>query len=80
MSDLLATINDIFRDVFEDDDLVVDRDTTAADVAGWDSVQHINLVLRIEARFGIRLGSAEVADLQNVGDLIDAVARRQPTR
>lgn len=76
MRDLMNELNSIFQDVFEDDDLVVARTTTAADVAGWDSLQHVSLILRVEGHFGLRLTSAEVADLKSVGDLHDIVERR----
>lgn len=76
MRNLMDELNGIFRDVFEDDELVVGRETTAADVDAWDSLQHVSLILRVESHFGIRLSSAEVADLKSVGDLADVVERR----
>lgn len=76
MRDLMQELSEIFQDVFEDDELVVSRDTTAADVPGWDSLQHVSLILRVESHFGLRLSSAEVADLKSVGDLHDIVKRR----
>lgn len=76
MRDLNSELTNIFRDIFEDDNLVVGRETTAADVPGWDSLQHVSLILRVESRFGIRLSSSEVADMKSVGDLIDIVERR----
>jgi len=80
MSDLLEAITEVMREVFEDDALEVDRQTTAADVAGWDSLQHVTLVLRVEARFGIRLTSAEVADLRDIGHLVDIVQQHLARR
>ncbi len=68
----LQRLNEIFCDVF-DDDLEIDRSTTAADVDGWDSVMHVNLVLHVEQAFGVRFSSAEVASLENVGQLADLV-------
>lgn len=76
MRDLMSELIQVFQDVFEDDDLVISRATTAADVAGWDSLQHVTLILQVERRFGFRLSSAEVADLKSVGDLLDIVQRR----
>lgn len=76
MRDLMSELTQVFQDVFEDDDLVISRSTTAADVAGWDSLQHVTLILQVERRFGFRLSSAEVADLKSVGDLLDIVQRR----
>lgn len=75
-ADLLARLNDVFRDVFDDDDLTVTRDTTAADVDGWDSLMHVTLMLRIEAAFRVRLTSAEVTGLKNVGQLADLLASK----
>jgi acyl carrier protein len=77
MRDLISELNNIFRNIFEDEDLVVRRETTAADVPGWDSLQHVSLILRVESRFGIRLSSSEVADLKSVGDLIDIIKRER---
>ena len=76
MRDLMSELTQVFQDVFEDDDLVISRATTAADVAGWDSLQHVTLILQVERQFGFRLSSAEVADLKSVGDLLDIVQRR----
>jgi acyl carrier protein len=80
MRDLMSEVMDVFRDVFEDDNLVVTRETTAADVLGWDSVKHVTLMLNVERRFNIRLSSSEVSDMKNVGDLIAIVERRLADR
>lgn len=76
MRDVMQELNVIFQEVFEDDDLAVTQATTAADVAGWDSLQHVSLILQVEAHFGVRFSSAEVADMKSVGDLRDIVERR----
>jgi acyl carrier protein len=80
MDDLMARLNEIFRDVFEDDELEVTRETTAQDIEGWDSLMHVTLIVNVEKSFGIRFGSAEVASLQNVGQLADLVASRTAAR
>jgi acyl carrier protein len=78
MPDLLPQINAVFQEVFGDDELQVERHTTAADVEGWDSLQHVSLMIAIEARFGVRFTSAEVAELKDVGQLVDLVRSRLP--
>ena len=77
VSEVALEILEVFRDVFEDDDLQVSSDSTAADVAGWDSLRHVTLIFTLEARFGIRMSSAEVADVQTVGELVDIVNSRR---
>lgn len=65
-----ATLQDIFRDLFDDDDIVLTDQTSAADIPGWDSLKNIKLIVRIEKAFKIRFGTGEVVGLNNVGDLL----------
>jgi acyl carrier protein len=77
MSSTQQRLNQVFRDLFEDDELEINRDTTAQDVEGWDSVQHVSLVIKVEKAFGVRFSSAEVAQLKNVGELLDMIDSKQ---
>jgi len=70
---IINQLNEVFQDVFEDDDLVINRNLTAKDVPNWDSLMHVTLVLAVEKEFGIRLSSSEVTNLKNVGDFIDLI-------
>lgn len=80
MADVRERVQDVFRDVFGDDELVLREEMTADDVDGWDSLMHINLVIALEKRFGIKLATAEISRLkaegQNVGTLIAMVAAK----
>jgi acyl carrier protein len=72
----MATLDElmpVFQQVFDDDELVVTRETSAADVEGWDSLTHVTLMLSVEKRFGIRFKSAQVASLKTVGELADLI-------
>jgi acyl carrier protein len=66
----------IFRDIFQDDSLELLPNTTAKDVAGWDSLNHINLVLAVERHFKVRFTVKEISKLANVGSLTDLIVRR----
>ena len=66
----------IFQDVFDDASLQVKDETTAADVEGWDSISHINLILAVEKKFQVRFTTAEVRGLNNVGDFVTLIARK----
>lgn len=72
---LLATLTELFRDVFDDDTLVLTPATTAADIAAWDSLNHISLLVAAEMRFGIKFRTAEMEELKNVGELAALIAR-----
>jgi acyl carrier protein len=66
----------IFRDIFDDPTLVPREDMTAGDVEGWDSLNHINLIVAIERAFRIKLTLSEIQRLQNVGALMQLIAQK----
>ncbi len=66
-------IMDIFKKVFNDTSLVISRDTTAADVAGWNSLNNVILISEVEKEFEIKFGLSQLLNLENVGDLIDNI-------
>jgi len=66
-------VADIIRDVLDLPDLEIDRSTTAENVEGWDSFNHINIVVAIESHFGLKIHTAEIEELRNVGELVDLV-------
>lgn len=77
---LSLQLQDVFRDVFGDDALVLRDDMTAADVDGWDSMMHINLIIAVERLFGIKFAVAEIAGMknegENVGTFLQLIARK----
>ena len=74
---VLEQVQGIFQDVFDDDELEVTVETTAADVEEWDSLMHVTLILEIESAFQIRFSSGDVANLQSVGDLCALIEKSQ---
>jgi acyl carrier protein len=66
-------LNDIFRQVFDDDTLTVAPEMTANDVDGWDSLSHTNLIVAIETKFNIRFTQKELLTFKNVGDLLRCI-------
>jgi acyl carrier protein len=80
MSETLDQLQAVFRRVFGDDEIVLNRETTAADIDGWDSMMTINLMIAIEKRFQIRFAAAEIAGIkaegQNLGNLIELIEKK----
>ena len=68
-AELEETLTDIFRTLFRQPQLELTDSLTARNVSGWDSLNHVNLVLQVEEEFGIKFRSVEVARLANVGEL-----------
>lgn len=74
--DVLSKVNEIFKDAFDNEDLVIGFQTTAADVEGWDSLMQMNLIEMIEDEFGMRFDMDEVVGMENVGSMIDIIISR----
>ncbi len=74
--EIYDALNTIFRRVLDDNSIELHPDTTAEDVEGWDSMNHIFLVVEIEKHFGIKFQTAEMEELKNVGELAALVQQR----
>jgi acyl carrier protein len=74
--ELQERLNQIFCEVFEDDDIKIAPDTTADDIDGWDSLSHVNLITAVEAKLNIRFTKKELLKQRNVGDLIEDINRK----
>ena len=75
--EILDAVNQVVRDVFLRDDIVLTALSTSRDVYSWDSFRHIDILLSLEVRFELRFSSREVDAMETVGDLVQAIARRQ---
>ena len=71
--EIYARLTEIFHDLFDDDTLVLTPGLTASEVPEWDSFNHINLIVAIEARFGVKFQTAELESIQTVGHLADLI-------
>ncbi len=71
--EILRDLNEVFRDVFDDESITVDEETTAEDVDGWDSLEHINLIAAVEQEFGVKFSMGQVVSMKNVGEMMDII-------
>lgn len=69
-------VQNIFIEVFDDEDLKISSSTNSEDIEEWDSLNHINLVLNIEKTFNIRFQIGEIQALKNVGELIELLKEK----
>ena len=81
MSQLLQDVTQVVRTVFADDEIVLSETSTAEDVEGWDSLMHLNIMIALEKRFGIRFSTAEISQMkeegQNIGSLLSLIAQKK---
>lgn len=66
----------IFREVFDDTAIIINRKTTADDLDDWDSLEHINLISAVEKEFKIRFKMKEVSSMKDVGEMVDIIASK----
>ena len=72
---VLADLTPLFRSVFKNERLIVNEATTARDVAGWDSLTQVELIVAVEKHYDIRFRLSDVMKFRNVGDLCQAVVK-----
>lgn len=76
MEEIYQRLNEVFRDVFDDDSIEVNENTTAADIEDWDSLNHITLIDAVESEFNVRFTMGEVSGMKNVGEMAQIIRER----
>lgn len=71
--EILSRVVDLMRDIFDEEDLVATEETTADDVAEWDSTNHVRLMVAVEGEFNVRFETDEITAPDNVGELVDLI-------
>lgn len=66
-------LNKVFREVFDDDTIVVTDSTTADDIEDWDSFEHINLVVAVEEEFSFKIPMGKAVTMKDVGEMVDLI-------
>ncbi len=74
--EIMEKVNEIFRDVFDDDTLVITDETNSDDIEDWDSLEHISLIISMEKEFGLKFDIKEVNKLENVGQMVDMIRNK----
>ena len=73
--EIFEELNEVFSDVF-DEEITVTETTTADDIEDWDSLEHINLIVAVENKFGFKFNIGEVNKMKNVGEMVDIIINR----
>jgi acyl carrier protein len=75
MDQILVDLQELFRRVFGNDDLIIDATMTSSDIDGWDSMAHINLIIAIEKKFGIKFAGNELSAMRGPGETVGSLAK-----
>ena len=73
--EIYKNLNEVFSDIF-DDDIKVSDETVSSDIEGWDSLEHINLMMAIEKKFNIKFTMGEINKFKNVGEMVNAISQK----
>jgi acyl carrier protein len=73
LEEILHLVNEVFKDVFENEDLIISNATTSNDIPDWDSLMHIQLVYGMEKKFNIRFTAKEIGNYKNVGEMCEGI-------
>ena len=73
---IIEKLTEVFRDVFDDESIVINENTTSSDIEEWDSIEHINLIGAVEDEFSLTFKMKEVSGVKNVGEMIDIICER----
>jgi acyl carrier protein len=74
--EILQKLTELFREIFDESSIVLTEATTADDVYGWDSLNHVAIVVQTERRFGVKFQTSEIEELKNVGDFIHLIEKK----
>ena len=75
-NEIVSRLTPIFRDIFDNDALMVSEGMTAAVVPTWDSLSNINMIIAMEKAFGVNLNIKDVRALKNVGEPLELIKRK----
>ena len=71
---VMKKLSNIFKDVFDDDKLIINSNSSSSNVMGWDSLNHIYLVVAIEKEFDINFTTELIMSWENVGAMATYIA------
>jgi len=77
MDKILKTVNDIFKEVFNDNNLKIDYSTESNDIEKWDSLNNMHIIVAVERKFSLRVSLKDIQSWNNVGDLCEWIKKHQ---
>lgn len=70
---ILRKLSEIFKDIFLMDVIELHGGIGQKDIPGWDSFNHINLVMAVEVEFGIKISIQKIQELKTVENFVQEI-------
>jgi len=77
MSQALSKVQEIFRDILDTTNLVIDERSTPETVEGWDSIANVNIIIAVEEDFGVKFDVQDLQNIKSVGDILTAIQNKK---
>lgn len=74
--EILNDVNNVFKDILDNDAIVVNEQSTADEVKEWDSLSHIQLIVGIEKYFKIRFTGSQINNFKNIGEMCMCIQQK----
>lgn len=74
--EILKKLTDIFREIFDDETLIISEKTNAEDIEAWDSIENINVIVAMEKEFCIKFQIMEIGEMENVGEMVSLIEKK----
>lgn len=74
--EIFEKLTEIFREVMDNDEIVLEENTTAEDIEEWDSLAHVQLIEKIESVFGLKFSAKEMMSWEDVGEFVDSIEEK----
>ena len=71
--EIIEKLNEIFREVLDNESIELHDSTVAGDIDEWDSLAHIQLIDAIQKSFKVKTTAREMATWQNVGEMVNGL-------
>lgn len=75
-NEILAKLQDIFCDVFENEEIKLTESTCAEDIDEWDSLGHVQLVKKVQSEFNISITAQEMRSWEDIGEMLEAISKK----
>ena len=73
-TEILSKLQEIFRDILDNEEIVLENSTSAEDIEEWDSLSHVQIVAEVEKQFGIKFTAYEITSWIDIEELVDCIA------
>ena len=73
---VLQEVNEIFKDVLDDESIVLNYESNSDNIDDWDSLAHIQLIVAIEKKFKIKFSAKEMVSWKNVGEMAENIVEK----